>query len=192
MRALALATMANRIRARKNGTCVFCNAVLDIAKRWPTSTCEKCLHRIRREKADTIAKEAEIERNYRARIPCARCKKPFHSDDKRKIKRCDKCQEWLLREESLLPYDEARYEENVAGLSHLVNAKLKPGQLNDSKLYRERVADGQVSDYVGITCRVLSREEIEAQYTDAYLEELVKKAHDNFEANVMVPHVVTL
>lgn len=174
-------------QAKKNKRCTSCSRAIEYERR-QYLTCLKCSRRHKRNVLDDIDEQTGLERLYKKTMPCSRCRKKFHSPDCRKVTRCDLCRDWMALTEERLPFDQARYDEDVNGtMANLASKPLKPGQKNDSKAYAMRLQQYRAEEHSEMPFRRLSKEEIEARYTPEYCERVVQKANANFAACRHVP-----
>lgn len=119
-------------------------------------------------------------------IHCKRCKElgkktRFWSDDYRRITRCEKCQRWMVGAEESLTCEGARYEaiDKTEGFESVRNKlTCKTGPMTSAK-QKAIQANRMAKDQVGVTCRHLTRQEIEDRYTPEYCANLLKRSAQN-------------
>lgn len=134
--------------------------------------------------------EAEyVERNetYAGERICVRCEEmgkttKFWSDDKRSITRCDACRDWMDSVEDGLAHDLARYDVG-AGKGGWEEVRRKTtthiGRQITGEDQRKLLRQIRQRDMQGVTCRSLSRAEIERDYPAERLDQILAKCEIN-------------
>lgn len=123
---------------------------------------------------------------YAAKIQCRayqrgiRCKTWFDSPDKRKVTRCKRCQARLFAQEESLVCEEARYElDEVRQGSVYVSLQRKLGRKIVSTDYRTLEEQERKENYVGISFRRLTPEEIAKEYPPEKITVMLVRAKKN-------------
>lgn len=174
-------------KAKQEKKCTGCSRKVE-ANRRQYLTCYQCSRRHKRQLVDEIQEQTGLERPYRGTRKCNDCRKTFDSLDIRKVTCCDDCRDKRALIEERLPFDQARYDEEVHGtMANLASKPLKPGQKNDSKAYARRLQEFREESNSHLPFRRLSQREIEARYTPEYCEQIITRATRNFEACRHVP-----
>jgi hypothetical protein len=86
----------------KRGLCSCCGLPREKERKpyWRCMACEQQVQEKRKKFRDDEVGEVTLP--YAATIPCYRCRKPFHSSDRRAVRFCQRCKEWINHAEDMI------------------------------------------------------------------------------------------
>lgn len=123
---------------------------------------------------------------YAEKIQCkssqrgVRCKTWFNSPDKRKVTRCQRCRARLFAQEEALVSEEARYEVDEPRQGRVYTSlQRKVGRRIISTDYRKLELAEREENYVGLTFRRLTPEEIAKEYPPEKIAVMLVRAKRN-------------
>ena len=176
---------AIKAECRKDGTCWQCRHKREPWRR-KVLQCESCAAKQKQYQADRISSRRklptdevvalELPQTYRdTAYPCMRCQRKFDTPDKRKVKHCGGCREWMEAAEATLAYDADMYDSDSDRGISLETAKLRQHMGRKLTSWKQRRIAMVLAEAERLPFTRLTPEEIQAQYPQDKIDALYAK-----------------